>query len=123
MFRNWGEVSLGYIGNSTADSIRDSTLYGPHAPVLSVIDRVDDQRQSKSGGGRGTAAECQIGQTSQDEYVEELECIATRSRAGWRYARPNAVPVGHTQQMGQQHNSIPGAGKHPLQIAAVQPCT
>ena len=44
-----------------------------------------------------------------------------RYRAGWRFAHPSAVPVEHTQQMGQQHNSIPGAGKHPSQIAAVQP--
>ena len=47
--------------------------------------------------------------------------FAIRYIAGGRFAHPIAVPVGHTQQMDQQHNSTPGgAGKHPSQRAAVQ---
>ena len=116
------EISLGYRGNNTAESISDSTWYGPQAPVLSAIDRV------VAGEAMERLLNVRLVKPARMSTWMSSNAFAIRSRAGWRLARPNAVPVGHTQQMGQRHKSIPRltskaqvaltskaqvAGKHP----------
>ena len=98
------EVSLGYSGNNTAESISDSTWYGPQ-PLSCLRSTGSFQREAME-----RLLNVRSVKPIRMSTLMSSNVFTISSRAGWRFARPNAVPVGHTQQMGLNSWQAPFAG-------------